>query len=280
MLTKEQMAERWLDAEEAHAALLVPHGFGLHPLRYVRGLAAAAARRGVRIHARSEVIGWERQDGWHRLITRGGSVRARRVLVATNGFYREGLTPGLDDRLLPALSAILVTRPLSETELDLHRWREPMLLADTRNLLFYIRLLPDRRLLFGARGGTDASPAAFARRRAWMMRRLAQKFPHWAGVEVEFAWWGLVCLAADRLPHLGALEGDPTTLFAGAYHGAGVAMGTWLGRAAADHLAGRDLLGALPPPIAAPPPRFPIPSTRLWALRAAYLAYQLADEWR
>jgi glycine/D-amino acid oxidase-like deaminating enzyme len=75
------------------------------------------------------------------------------------------------------------------------------------------------------------------------------------------------------------LDDDPTTLFAGAYHGAGIAMGSWLGRAAAARLAGQDRLAALPAPIARPPPRFSLAPLRLWGLRAAYAGYHLADEW-
>ena len=112
LLDRPALAERHLDAAEAHGALVVPHGFGLHPLRYVRGLAGAAARHGARIHPGSAVRAWTTVGGVHRLVTAGGSVRARRVLVATNGFYPEGLHPGLDGRVLPALSSIVVTRPL------------------------------------------------------------------------------------------------------------------------------------------------------------------------
>ena len=114
---------------------------------------------------------------------------------------------------------------------------EMALIADTRRLLFYIRLLRDGRLLFGSRGGLDASPAAFAARRAWMERRLGEIFPAWRGVAIEHAWWGLVCLARDLLPHLGWLDEGRTVLGAWAYHGGGTGFGTMFGRAAAARLA-------------------------------------------
>lgn len=112
-----------------------------------------------------------------------------------------------------------------------------------------------------------------------MRLRLADRFPAWAGVDIEYAWWGLVGLSADRLPHIAPLGGDPTVLFAGAYHGGGVAMATALGRAAAARLAGRPDPVRLPHFITAPMPRFPVPSLRLTALRCAYLAAHLRDEW-
>jgi glycine/D-amino acid oxidase-like deaminating enzyme len=277
---KPELEARLLRSPEAQGCLVVPHYFGLHPLRYVRGLAAAAVRRGAKVHERTPVTAWQQADGKHRLVTPQGVVTAGRVLVATNGYTPEGLDPALHGRVLPALSSILVTRPLSEAEQQAQGWTRPALIADTRNLLFYIRLLRDGRLLFGARGGTDASPVAFARRRAWMERRLGEKFPAWRGVGIEHAWWGLVGLAQDLLPHLGWLDGERRTLAALAYQGGGVAFATMFGRAAAAELAGRTPDPPLPAFVRTPPPRFPVPGLRLLALRAAYLGYGIADEWR
>ncbi|MFL5332795.1 MAG: NAD(P)/FAD-dependent oxidoreductase [Geminicoccaceae bacterium] len=275
-----ELEERLLRSPEAQGCLVVPHYFGLHPLRYVRGLAKAAAARGARVHPRTPVTAWQQVGGRHLLATPSGTVTADRVLFATNGYTPEGLSPALAGLLLPALSSIIVTRPLTQSELAAQGWTRPALIADSRKLLFYIRLLRDGRLLFGARGGTDASPAAFASRQAWMERRLGEKFPAWRGVPIDYAWWGLVCLAQDLLPHLGWLDERRTTLGAWAYHGGGVAFATMFGRAAAARLAGREPDPPLPDFVLTPPPRFPLPGLRVLALRAAYLAYGIADEWR
>ena len=207
-------------------------------------------------------------------------MRARQVLVATNGYPPERLDPMLAGRIVPALSSILVTRPLEPAELETQGWREPALIADSRKLLFYIRLLRDRRLLFGSRGGTDASPAAFPQRTAWMRRRLAEKFPAWSEIDIDYAWWGCVALARDLLPHLGWLDEGSRVLAAMAYHGGGVAFSTMLGRAAAAVLAGAESDPPLPAFVRTPPPRFPLPAARIWALRAAYVGYRMVDEWR
>jgi glycine/D-amino acid oxidase-like deaminating enzyme len=276
---KAEMEERLLRSPVAHGCLVIPHGFGLHPLRYARGLAAAAVRHGATVCPETPVTAWQTVGGEHRLATPRGIVRAPRLLIATNGYTPEGLSPSLHGRVLPALSNILVTRPLSEAEREAQGWTRSALIADTRNLLFYIRLLRDHRLLFGARGGFDASPAAFGSRRAWMERRLGEWFPAWRGVEVEHAWWGLVCLARDLLPHLGWLDEEKRTLAALAYHGGGVAMATLFGRAAAVRLAGREPDPPLPGFTETPPPRFPLPGLRLTVLRAAYAGYHAIDEW-
>ena len=276
---KAELEERLLRSPEAHGCLVMPHYFGFNPMRYVRGLAAAAAARGAMVHPETPVTAWQRTGGRHRLVTSSGVVTAERVLFATNGYTPEGLDPVLAGRLLPALSSILVTRPLTAEEQAAQGWTRPALIADTRRLLFYIRLLRDGRLLFGSRGGLDASPAAFAARRAWMERRLGEMFPAWRGVAIDYAWWGLVCLSRDLLPHLGWLDEDRSVLGAWAYHGGGTGFGTMFGRAAAARLAGREPDPPLPEFVLTPPPRFPVPGLRLIALRAAYAGYGLKDEW-
>ncbi|MFO1036664.1 MAG: FAD-binding oxidoreductase [Geminicoccaceae bacterium] len=277
LLRQPELEERLLRAPEAYGALVVPHYFGLHPMRWVRGLAGAAVRHGAKVYPHSPVTRWEQDGEGHRLVTPGGTVRAGRVLVATNGYTPEGLDGDLAGRVLPALSAIVVTRPLTEAERAAH-WSKPALIADTRNLLFYIRLLRDGRLLFGARGGTDASPAAFQERIAWMRRRLGEKFPAWKEVGTDYAWWGLVCLARDFMPHLGWLDDRRSTLAGMAYHGSGVSFGTLFGKAAAALLAGKEPDPPLPAPFLTPPPRFPLPGTRMLALKAAYAGYRFKDE--
>ncbi|HFD16131.1 MAG TPA: FAD-binding oxidoreductase [Rhodospirillales bacterium] len=279
ILEPEELAEQGVRLEENHGALVVPYGFGLHPLRYARGLARAAVEQGARVHERSPVVAWETDGRLHRLHTEAGTVRAARVLIATNGHTPEGLAPELAGRVLPVLSCILVTRPLTLSERAAQGWTAPALLSDTRRLLFYMRLLPDHRLLFGARGGVTGRPEAFARRVGWMRACLAARFPAWRHVAVDHAWWGYACLARDRLPHLASIPGRPGAWLALAYHGNGVAMASWFGAAAAARLAGRGFDGPLPAFVTRPPPRFPVPALRPLLLRAVYAWYGVRDRW-
>lgn len=277
LLTAEELRARGIALKEAFAALHVMPGFGLHPLRYLRGLARAATEYGARIHERTPVVEWRREGRLHRLITPQGSVWAERVLFATNAYTPERLAPELEGRVLPVLSAILVTRPLTVSEREAQGWTQPAMVSDTRDLLFYMRLLPDHRLLFGARGGLRADPAAFAARITWMEARMRERFPAWSHVNIEHAWFGHVALARDRLPHLAPLPGVSGAWFAGCYHGSGVALATWLGRAAACRILGRATEGPLPEFIGRPPPRFPLPGLRPLWLRAAYGWYRLRE---
>lgn len=277
-LTREEFAEIGHAGTEQFGGVHVGAGFALHPLNYALGLLAAARRRGANVYGRSPVIRWERGEGGHRLVTAGGAaVRARRVVVATNGWTPDGLHPALDARILPAISNVLVTRPLTSVELAAERWSAETGIVNARTLLFYYRLLPDRRLLFGARGDVSGTPAAAGRMQDWMRRRLGELFPSWAGVEVEYRWRGLVAMSRKRIPSVGALPDDPSVHYALGYHAAGVAAAPMAGKAVAEAIA----LGSAAPPLPAVlrglPPRFPLAMLRRPALAGAYLWYAARD---
>ncbi|MDX1508561.1 MAG: FAD-dependent oxidoreductase, partial [Woeseiaceae bacterium] len=124
LVTADAARERFYDSTEQYGALALRPTFGLHPLRYCRGLAAATARRGARLHAHSRVIEWTSSaQGGHTLVTPGGTLRAKRVVFATNGFIDESLHRSFYGRSLPIISAIIVTRPLTADEIEAQGWR-------------------------------------------------------------------------------------------------------------------------------------------------------------
>jgi glycine/D-amino acid oxidase-like deaminating enzyme len=279
--SREELTERAYSGPEAFGALFTPVGFGIHPLKYCRGLARAAIRRGAIVHGLSKVIRWERGGARHRLVTAGGTLTARRVIVATAGFTQEGLHPAFDGVLLPVLSNIVTTRPLTEAERAAQDWKTERTVSDSRNLLFYYRMLKDGRFMLGARGGLSASPSSAPRMRAWMAKRLGEMYPAWKGVEITHFWRGLTDLSYDLLPHLGRLPDDPSVSYALAYHGNGVAMGSWAGRHLARDLVGRNDLGGSTAPIVMTQPlrRFPLPPLRMTYLRAAYAWFDAQDRY-
>ncbi len=269
LMSRGEVAEREYDSTEQFGALLNKTGFGLQPLRFARGLAAAAARHGAKLHGHSAVLRRGKKDGWHRLATKSGAVRARRVLIATNGFTRDDVAPTLSARLMPVLSNIVVTRPLTEDELAAQNWRTDRPCSNTRRLLFYYRLLPDRRFLFGARGDLTGRPEDGARMRALMERRLGEVFPHWRGIPTTHYWRGFVCMTARLTPAIGEIPDDPGVYFALAYHGDGVSAAPWAGRMIAQLIGGKVSFQELPAPFRGVPPRIPFPSLKRWYLKAA-----------
>ena len=269
LMPAEAFYERAYRGPDIHGAMLFPFGFGLHPMKYARELARLAQRHGAIIHGSSPVVGWERGGGRHRLITPNGSVSANKVLVATNGFTRDDLHPAFAGRLLPAISQIVATRPLTDDELSAHAWSTDTPLYDTRPMFSYLRVLPDRRLTLGGAGGLSGTPGSAAHWTAFLRRRVATMFPAWKDVRIDYSWRGFVCLTADHMTHLGEVADDPGVFYSLAYHGNGVAMATWCGRAIAGSISGRGN-DAIPPTMCQPLPRFPIPALRKWRLIRHY----------
>ena len=276
-LDREHLArDGYMRSPAAHGALRLRPTFGLHPLKYVRGLAGAAQRRGAAVHPDSGVVRWSKDGGWHVLATPRGTVRARRVVIGTNGYTPEHLHPFLRGRTLSATSNILVTRPLTDAEWDGTGMRTTEVYSDTRALVHYWRRLPDGRMLFGGRAGVIDTERTLARRRRWLEGRMAAMFPSLTGVGSEYFWHGAICIPYDRIPHVHTVDDDPSVAYALGYTGTGVAMATYLGGLAGDLVAG------VPVPRDTPVTgtgllRFPLPVLRRAYLASAYLVYGLKD---
>lgn len=238
LIPRDEFRERFFESTEQYGGMSVRPTFGLHPLRYCRGLAAAAARRGAVLHDRSEVLEWSKgEDGLHHLVTAAATLKAKRVIYATNGFIDEHLRPEFRARTLPIISAIITTRPLTDDERAAYGWRTEQPAANTRRILNYFRMLPDGRFMFGGRGrGTGRAEDQMAAFRG-LQERLASIWPHWSGIEIEYGWQGLICYTGSLRPAIGILEDDPTVHFGFGYHGNGVSTATWAGKKLAQWVA-------------------------------------------
>lgn len=233
LLEKEDLAAQGMSGT-FFGALTTPVGFGLNPRKYLFGIARAAENAGAKLFQYSPVTKLAPTSGGHILTTPSGQVRAKKVIIATNGYSWDGLPKWLSGRYLPAQSTVMVTRPLSEDELQAQGWFSDQMAYDTRNLLHYFRLMPDRRFLFGMRGGLFASPRAEASIRRLLRSHFEALFPDWREVEGTHFWSGMVCMARNLVPFVGPIPDNPG-LFAGlCYHGNGVAMGSYAGRLLAD----------------------------------------------
>ena len=252
-----------------------PIGFGLNPRKYLFGLANAAQTEGAKLYQHSPVQKICKIAQGFDLHTPAGHVRASNVLTCTNGYSSEDLPQWMAARYMPTQSTAFVTRVLSQDELQAQGWTTDQIAYDTRNLLHYFRLMPDRRFLFGMRGGLMSSPRAETRIRQKALQDFRRLFPAWASIDVTHIWSGMVCLSRALVPFAGPVP-DQAGLFAGfAYHGNGVAMGTYCGRALARMVLGQP--SELPLPIKQPPARFPLGRWRRALMPPAYALLGLAD---
>ncbi|NVO57669.1 FAD-binding oxidoreductase [Rhodobacteraceae bacterium B1Z28] len=258
-----------------HGGYSTSTGFGLNPRKYLFGLAAVAKSLGAEFFQKSSVLEVQKSGPHFLLHTPNGRIKASVVLVCTNGYSSDDIPIWMSGRYMPAQSTVLVTRPLSQSERLAQGWTSDQMCYDTRNLLHYFRLMPDGRFLFGMRGGLRSSSRSEAAIRQRVQRDFRRMFPEWSGVEATHIWSGMVCLSRGLMPFVGPVP-QQTGLFAGfAYHGNGVAMGTYSGRALARLALGQD--SEVPAAMTQVPGRFPFGRLRRAIMPPAYAAMALAD---
>jgi glycine/D-amino acid oxidase-like deaminating enzyme len=260
-----------LGSDLYHGLLVDERSAALHPSRYVLGLAAAVRRAGADLRPFTAATAITATAGGFAVSTPAGSLRARDVLVATNG-YTGSVSPALRRRVVPIGSYIVATPPLAES-LAAALLPRGRVAFDSKAFLFYFRLTAERRLVFGGRARfTPATPASTGRAAAILRRGMVQVFPELAGIPIDFAWSGNVCVTRDLLPRAGRLEGLHYAL---GYAGHGVALATFLG-----HLVARRILGQTEvedPFWGLPLPAIPLYDGRPWFLPLAGLWFRLQD---
>jgi glycine/D-amino acid oxidase-like deaminating enzyme len=210
---------------------------GLNPARYVAGLASAAMRAGAQIceNTRLQNILREARKGTpgFKLNTSRGSIWASNVLVGTSG-YTGAATPALRRKIIPIGSFIITTEILSDAlahELS-PRNRQ---IYDSKNFLYYYRLTPDNRMLFGGRAAFFPETDRTVRKSAEILRRgMIEVYPQLRDTKVEYVWGGTLDFCFDIMPHAGQVDG---IYFALGYAGHGVAMATYQGQKMAEWIA-------------------------------------------
>jgi len=217
-----------------------PHCAAIHPARLARGLAAAVRARGVRIFERTPV----RQIETGRLVTARGTVTARHVIRATEGYTPQ--LPGLHRTVVPVYSLMIATAPLPETTWEQIGLAGRPTFGDLRHLIIYGQRTADGRLAFGGRGAPyhlgsairpsyDRVPAVFRALR----RTLAELFPVLGDVPVTHSWGGPLGIPRDWCASVG-LDRVSGLGWAGGYVGDGVATTNLAGRTLADLVTGAD----------------------------------------
>jgi glycine/D-amino acid oxidase-like deaminating enzyme len=211
---------------------------GLNPARYVAGLAHAAQRAGAGLFDHTRVASVERETANNavkfRVGTSRGTLTAREVVLAS-GAYTTEATPALRKKIIPIGSYIIATEILPA---DLARELSPRhrMIYDSKHFLYYYRLTPDNRMLFGGRAAFFPETENTVRQSAEILRRgMISVYPQLRDAKVEFVWGGTLDFTLDVMPHTGKLDG---MYFAAGFAGHGVAAATWFGAKLAGVICG------------------------------------------
>jgi len=215
----------------------------IDPLAYVRVLARSAVADGAQVYAMTAASAVSRDgDGW-RLGTPNGTIRAGRVLMATNAFTT-GAARDLGRSLVPLMIYQIATDPLPpEVAARVAPFRQPA--SDTRGNLFTWRLDAEDRLISG---GMALIPlAAEGRMAARIVARLASELRLPRIPRIAHVWRGSAAMTPDGLPRIAVF--GPGYYGATGCNGRGIAFSTMLGEALAPLLRGEIAPGDLPIPL-------------------------------
>jgi gamma-glutamylputrescine oxidase len=232
--------------EDYHGGYLDGSSGHLHALNLARGLARAARAHGATVFEETRATRLERSGAhWH-VHTPKGTVQARRVLLAGNG-YLAGLNADVQAHVMPLHNYIVTTEPLGRSGAEA-LIRNRLAVSDSRFVVYYFRITPDERLLFG--GGETYTGRQPSDIRALVRPHLLRVFPQLATVRLEHAWGGTLAVTPTRLPYVRELA---TGLYnASGFSGLGVVLAPFTGKVMAEALLGDQaalrLLAALPVP--------------------------------
>jgi glycine/D-amino acid oxidase-like deaminating enzyme/nitrite reductase/ring-hydroxylating ferredoxin subunit len=224
-----------LDSFATGAALRFPRQGQFHVLEYVKGLARAIERNGGRIHRDTHAAEIEGvSDASARVETsRGATVRARAVVVATNSPVNDRLV--IHTKQAPYRTYVIGAR--------VPRGSVPrLLLWDTADPYHYVRLQPvgdsHDLLIVGGEdhrtGQADDMTNRYRRLEKWTRERFRRVS------KVEFRWSGQVMEPVDGLAFIGPNPLDKESVFiATGFSGTGMTYGTVAGMLLTDLVQGR-----------------------------------------
>lgn len=178
-----------------------PRAFHIHPLNYLRGIAAELERLGGRIYEGSAATQAQWGAAEKRVKTANGEARAPQVIFATGG-YTDGLVPRLKRAVLPIATYMMISEAAPDLIATAIKTAEAVL--DDRRASDYYRVVDGgKRLLWGGRITTRAASAAGVAHE--LRREMTGVFPQLAGLKTELSWSGQMGYARHLMPQIGAM---------------------------------------------------------------------------
>ncbi|GAB3109080.1 FAD-dependent oxidoreductase [Janibacter alkaliphilus] len=251
------------------------------PARLAWGLAAHAERLGAQIHEGTEVLGLERAGTGVEVRTRWGSIRADKVVLGTGAF--RGLLRRSALFTLPVYDHVLMSEPLSATQLAQVGWSGREGLTDAGNQFHYYRRTLDDRVLFGGYdanyhfpGRIDPALEQAGDSHALLAEHFLTLFPQLEGVRFTHRWAGVIDTTSRFTPVFGRALGGRVAYAIG-YTGLGVVSTRFGARVALDLVDGVESERTSLAMVRRPPVPFPPEPLRWAAVRATRGALARAD---
>ncbi|MFO7560175.1 MAG: FAD-binding oxidoreductase [Desulfobacterales bacterium] len=213
----------------------------LNPAKLSWGWKDVITGQGVAVYENTPVDSMARQGGKIILKTPGGTIKAEKVVLATNAWSH--FLPAIRRKQVPIWTYIVLTEPLSDNLIGQIGWKNRQGIEDARNLVHYYRLTADNRLLMGGRDAElawgddmdkDQSPAVFE----GLEKDVKATFPQLEKVKFTHHWGGPVSITLDLAPAMGYV-GDKNVVYSLGCMGHGVSLTHLNGQALADLVLGK-----------------------------------------
>lgn len=269
MVPKEEMASE-LGTDAYHGGMVFPRHCTIDVGKYHPALLKRVMEAGAYVQGHSPVVSIERLESGFKVRTQHRRFKAGKVILATNG-YSGPLSPYHRRRIIPIGSYVIATEEIPTALMD-RLFPTDRVISDTRKLVYYYRVSPDRkRVLFGGRvslNETDPRKSAVK-----LHRDMVALFPELRDVRISHSWMGFVGYTFDTLAHCGE---DNGLFYAMGYCGSGVGMASYLGMRMGVKAAGREADPSAFEKISFP--TRPLYSGSPWFLAPSVLVYRLRDK--
>jgi gamma-glutamylputrescine oxidase len=211
--------------------LFNPDDGEIHPVRFIRGLARAAERRGARIFEGSAVSAIDPGATSVTVRTAGGALQASMLLLATNA-WTPLLHPFFEGAIVGMRGQMFATEPCPRRVIPAPVY------ADFG--FEYFRQLPDGRILAGGgrRAALDAELTYVERPSGPVQGSiesfLRSCFPGSESLRITHRWAGIMGFSCDELPSVGPVPGPVNVYAAAGYHGHGMGFAVMAAKAVSE----------------------------------------------
>ena len=250
--------ERFIDRDSLDSALRLQGVYGavldpdtgqMNGAQLTRGLRPVLQQQGVEIYEKTPVL--KINEGTIiTLTTPNGEVRAKAIVLATNGYT--GKLGYFRDAVLPLHSHVMATEALSAEQQAALGWHAYAGYSDDLDRISYSTMTRNGHMVFG--GGSNASydylfrnrtafpdsPASVLRGFPAMAKTLHTYMPASRDLPMPYRWTGTLAITLDRKPLIGVRGDARNVYYALGYSGHGVTLANIAGRILADLYQGND----------------------------------------
>ncbi len=218
-----------------YGGILDPEAGTIQPLSYVRGLAQAAQKLGVKLYQESALLDLQREETRWLATTDNGQVIADKVILASNAYSNQHCQ-GVRESTVPVFIFHCATEPL-DAEVIAQIIPERHGIWDTQTLLTSSRIDDAGRLIMSSAGSLHGIGIARSIRQNWLRRLRKRLYPQVGETKWAYYWSGQIGVTNNSLPRIQLLA--PGVFAPSGYNGRGIGTGTVIGK----HLAATIVSG-------------------------------------